>query len=232
MFSKNLAKIRNRYGLTEQDAAERIGSSAYTWKLWEAENMEPTLSELLQISEHFNISLDALLKSNFLDFDTRNIKLLLLDVDGVMTDGGMYYSENGDFLKKYNAKDGLAIQRAQKSGLEIGFISSSSYGNVIRNRAEVLHVSLVHVGSGKKVEIVEGWLSERNLTFENLAYIGDDLNDITLIRQAGLSACPSDACKEVRSSATVILPRKGGEGCVRYFIEEVLEIALEDLGLK
>lgn len=232
MFTKNLTKIRKQYALSIAEAAERTGVGAYTWELWENGNMEPSLNELIRISEVFHVSIDILLKQHYFIADIESIKLLLLDVDGVMTDGGMYYSENGDFMKKYNAKDGLAIKRAQKTGLEIGIISSSSYHTAIFNRAEVLKVKLVHVGDGKKIDIVEKWLAERGLSFANLAYIGDDLNDLTLIRKAGLSACPSDACKEVKAAATLILPPKGGEGCVRYFIEEVLTINLEPLGLK
>ncbi|MBX7241920.1 MAG: helix-turn-helix domain-containing protein [Bacteroidia bacterium] len=232
MLVKNLHKLRKQFQLSVEEAAQKIGVGAYEWELWENGNAEPSVAELIRISEEFSVLIDTLLKQHYMVADPENIRLLLLDVDGVMTDGGMYYSENGDFMKKYNAKDGLAIRRAQKTGLEIGFISSSSYHNAIFNRAEVLKVKLVHVGDGKKIDIVEKWLSERNLSFANLAYIGDDLNDIALIRKAGLSACPSDACKEVKAAATLILPPKGGEGCVRYFIEEVLSINLELLGLK
>ncbi len=232
MFKKNLFQVRKYHRLSLTEAAEKCGVSAYVWELWEGGYIEPDLSELVRIGNSFHISIDSLLKKDCFLLDIDSIKLLLLDVDGVMTDGGMYYSENGDFLKKYNAKDGLAIQRAKRANLEIGFISSSSYGNVIHKRAEILKVGLVHAGEGKKSEIVEQWLAERNLTYRNLAYIGDDLNDIVLIRKAGISACPLDACKQVREEATMILPLKGGEGCVRYFIEEVLNIPLESLGGK
>lgn len=164
--------------------------------------------------------------------DTSKIKLLLLDVDGVMTDGGMYYTESGDHIKKFNAKDGLAIRRSERYGLEIGFISSSSNVNIIRSRAETLKVKLVHVGDGQKIKIVEGWLAERNMDFSQVAYIGDDLNDIEVMQQVGLSCCPADACKTVKSMANVVLQSKGGEGVVREFIEEVMGVDLEKWGIK
>lgn len=163
---------------------------------------------------------------------TSDIKLLLLDVDGVMTDGGMYYTESGDFIKKFNAKDGLAIRRAERYGLEIGFISSSTNSNIIRSRAATLKVDLVHVGDGQKIEIVKGWLAERNLDFSQVAYIGDDLNDLEVMQKVGLACCPADACKTVKEQVHVILQSKGGEGVVREFIEEVLGVNLELWGIK
>lgn len=159
--------------------------------------------------------------------DTDQIKLLLLDVDGVLTDGGMYYTENGDYMKKFNAKDGLAIRRAERYGLEIGLITSSTQDRLIRQRAETLKIKLLHIGDGKKQEIVAHWLAEKKLDWAQVAYIGDDLNDWEVMQQVGLPVCPADACRQIKAVAKLVLQSKGGEGCVREFIEDIMGIELE-----
>lgn len=159
--------------------------------------------------------------------DTASIKLLLLDVDGVLTDGGMYYTENGDYMKKFNAKDGLAIRRAERYGLEIGLITSSTQDRLIRQRAETLKIKLLHIGDGKKQEIVARWLTEKKMDWTQVAYIGDDLNDWEVMQQVGLAVCPADACRQIKAIAKLVLQSKGGEGCVREFIEDIMGIELE-----
>jgi YrbI family 3-deoxy-D-manno-octulosonate 8-phosphate phosphatase len=200
------------------------------WEGWQANPSTLTLETLQHIAAHFEVSLEKLLFGQLKPFDVSAIRLFLLDVDGVMTDGGMYYSEDGNFQKKFHAKDGLALRRAIKTGLEIGFITSSTNIRIVTERAKTLHIPLVHVGEGKKVEIVEGWLKERNLEWKNLAYIGDDLNDMEVMLKAGLSVCPADAVRSIRKIAHIILEKKGGEGCVREMVEDVLDIRLEDWG--
>ncbi|MFN0202666.1 MAG: HAD-IIIA family hydrolase [Bacteroidia bacterium] len=153
-------------------------------------------------------------------------KLLLLDVDGVMTDGGMYYTEQGDQMKKFNAKDGLAIRRMQKQGYRVAFVSSSTNVNIIQNRAETLLVPRVYAGTGKKIEVVDSWLEEWGISYEEVAYIGDDLNDIDVIRKVGISTCPADATQRIKDTVDVVLQKKGGEACVRELVENVLGIEL------
>lgn len=153
-------------------------------------------------------------------------KLLLLDVDGVMTDGGMYYTEQGDQMKKFNAKDGLALRRLQKQGYRVAFVSSSTNVNIIQNRADTLFVPRVYAGMGKKIEVVESWLEEWGIRYEQVAYIGDDLNDIDVIRKVGISACPADATQRIKDAVDVVLQKKGGEACVRELVENVLGIYL------
>lgn len=150
---------------------------------------------------------------------SQNIRLLVLDVDGVQTDGGMYYTESGDRFKKFNSKDGLGIKRAIKQGVHVAFLSSSTHARVIRDRAETLGVQLVHAGPEEKLGVLSGWCKELGVALDEVAYIGDDLNDLTCIRAVGISACPADAVAAVKTAVNVVLDRSGGEGCVREFID-------------
>ncbi len=147
------------------------------------------------------------------------IKFLALDVDGVLTDGGMYYSNSGDEFKKFNTKDGLGIKRLVASGMNVAFISNGINDVLIRNRAKLLGVQYVYVGLDKKTIILEQWIHELQLDYSQIAYIGDDINDLEIIDKVGFSACPNDAVKAVKEKANTILNTKGGEGCVREFID-------------
>ncbi|MBI1288899.1 MAG: HAD-IIIA family hydrolase [Flavobacteriales bacterium] len=158
----------------------------------------------------------------FEEFATHNIKFLVLDVDGVMTDGGMYYTEGGDQFKKFNTKDGMAIKVALKKGFEVAFLSSGSQETIVKNRAETLGVKRVYVGSREKLEVLNEWCSELNLSLVNVAYIGDDINDLQVIDAVGFTGCPADAVEAVKQKVNVILNRKGGDACVREFVDEHL----------
>lgn len=158
----------------------------------------------------------------FETFATHNIKFLVLDVDGVMTDGGMYYTENGDQFKKFNTKDGMAIQVARNKGYHVAFLSSGSTEHIIQNRAKTLGVDRVYVGSRPKLQVLIEWCRELELSMENVAYIGDDINDLEVMDAVGFSGCPADAVEAVKLKANVILTRKGGDACVREFVDEHL----------
>jgi YrbI family 3-deoxy-D-manno-octulosonate 8-phosphate phosphatase len=151
-----------------------------------------------------------------------NIKLLVLDVDGVMTDGGMYYTESGDEFKRFNTKDGMAIRHLTKSGFQVAFLSSGKNQNIIRNRAELLGVQHVYVGFEEKIGILEAWRTKLGIEWSDIAYIGDDVNDAVVMGKVGLAACPSDAVDHIKSIATVHLKNKGGDACVREFIEQYI----------
>lgn len=158
------------------------------------------------------------------------IKLLLVDIDGTMTDGGIYYSEKGEVFKKFNVKDGMGIHRLMKlHGIEVGFISSGATPNLVKSRAEKLGIQLYHCGGEPKVEVVDQWVRERNISYAEVAYVGDDLNDLALIRKVGLAASPSDAATEVKQNVQIVLKQKGGEGCIREFIEDVLAVKLSEV---
>ena len=146
-----------------------------------------------------------------------NIKLLILDVDGVMTDGGMYYSESGDQFKKFNTKDGIAIKRMVDSGIEVRFLSSGTNIQLIQERANTLGVKTVYCGLQKKTEILESWINDLNFKKHEIAYIGDDINDLDAMKMAGFVTCPNDAIDQVKRQSNVILDSLGGHGCVREF---------------
>ncbi len=158
-----------------------------------------------------------------------DIKLLLVDIDGTMTDGSMYYSESGEVMKRFNVKDGMGIHYlVKKYGVEVGFISSGATPQLVKKRAQKLGVFLYYTGSRPKVEVVDEWLQSRSLSYDQLAFIGDDLNDLELMRKVGLAAAPADAAREIQQQAHIILKNQGGSGCVREFIEEVLGYSLAD----
>lgn len=152
----------------------------------------------------------------------KKIKLLILDVDGVMTDGGMYFSEDGNQTKKYNTKDGMAIMRLTKSDFQVGIISSGFKIDMVKNRADLLKIQHFYVGRDPKIGILTDWCTKLNIDLSEVAMIGDDINDYGIMTKIGFSACPYDAVKNIKNIADVILSKKGGEGCVREFIDEYL----------
>ena len=152
----------------------------------------------------------------------KDIKFLVLDVDGVLTDGGMYYSNSGDEFKKFNTKDGMGIKLAIAKGIKIGFLSNGKNSALINNRAALLKVEYVYVGNDNKMGVLNGWMKELKLDYSEIAYIGDDVNDAEVISHIGLSACPNDAIKSIKEKVNIILTNKGGEGCVREFIDNYL----------
>ena len=152
----------------------------------------------------------------------KKIKMLITDVDGVMTDGGMYFSSTGEEMKRFSVKDGMSVGLCRDAGIDFGFISAGHSLALVEARAKVLKVNHVYVGYTPKLEILNQWLKNLNLKAEEVAYIGDDLKDIPVMEAVGLSACPADAVKQVIAIADVVLSKNGGHGCVREFVEEIL----------
>ncbi len=194
----------------------------------DAENVsELTVYDLEAISEEYEVDLLSLLfkpmfRNDLFSKKLDKIKLLVLDVDGVMTDAGMYYTETGDQIKKYNARDGMAIQHLVKSGFQLAIISSGYKAEMVKARAELLGIQFCYVGREPKLEILKKHCKELNLSMENVAIIGDDINDLEVFRKVGFTACPSDAVLVIKSNSDVILSKKGGEGCVREFVDAYL----------
>ncbi len=151
-----------------------------------------------------------------------SIKLLLLDVDGTLTDAGVYFTEEGKQFKKFNARDGMGIKLALKSGIEVGIISHSHITTMVTARAEMLGITYVYVGQESKMDVLNGWMEQLRLTLDQVAYIGDDVNDLEIMQAVGVSACPSDAVAAIKAIADIQLALKGGEGCVREFIDGFL----------
>lgn len=153
-----------------------------------------------------------------------NIKLLILDVDGVMTDGGMYFSDNGEQLKKFNTKDGMGILHLTRSDFQVGIISSGFKGEMVRNRAEMLKIQHFYLGRGQKLDVLQEWCTKLKIGLQQVAMIGDDVNDLEVMKVIGYTAAPYDAVPAVLQQVDCILRTKGGDGCVREFIEEVMGI--------
>src|SRR5438105_848886 len=109
--------------------------------------------------------------------EAKNIKFLVLDVDGVLTDGGMYYSNSGDEFKKFNTKDGMRIKQAIKKGIKVGFLSNGKNTVLIGNRAALLGVEFVYVGFDNKIKVLNEWMEQLKFGYSDIAYIGDDIND-------------------------------------------------------
>ena len=189
---------------------------------------EIPLLDLEAIAEEYEIDLQGLIfsplfKDDFLAEKIARIKLLILDVDGVMTDGGMYFCESGDQFKKFNTKDGMGIIEIQRSNsIQIAIISSAFKGEAVKQRAELLGIERCYVGRDKKIAVLETWMEELGISIDEVAIIGDDVNDLPIITQCGFSACPSDAVAIVKQKVNVVLTSKGGEGCVRELIDNFI----------
>ena len=151
--------------------------------------------------------------------DAAHIKLLALDVDGTLTDSGIYVFDTGMQCRKFNSKDGLGVKRSVARGLNIGIISHSLVDGMIGIRAEMMDVKRVYVGQAPKLEVLAKWCEELGIGFDAVAYLGDDINDLPVLEAVGLAACPADAMPRVISACAVVLNKRGGEGCVRELLD-------------
>ena len=153
------------------------------------------------------------------------IKLFVSDVDGVMTDAGMYYSENGDELKKFNTHDGMAFQLLRSAGIKTGIVTTENT-RMVERRAAKLKIDYVHQGKGfgGKLEVIKQICEAEGIALANVAYIGDDINCLEALHAAGLKACPANAVEKVKNVPGIWhLTKKGGEGAVREFADRILQ---------
>lgn len=151
----------------------------------------------------------------------KNIKLLITDVDGVLTDCGMYYSEYGDELKKFNTRDGMGIQLLREYGIKTAIITKENT-KIVESRAKKLKVDDVHQGIDNKLIVFEELRKKYNLDYSEVVYVGDDINDIPVLEKTGISFCPNDAIDEVKDVCDYVLSKKGGEGTIREIVELVI----------
>jgi len=143
-----------------------------------------------------------------------DIRLLVMDVDGVMTDGKITYTSDGQEVKSFNIKDGLGIKRAQASGIETAIITGRT-SPMVERRARELGIAHLVQGREDKLAALSDLVDQMNLSLNQVAYIGDDLPDMAAIESVRLGACPADAATEVKSKANWVSTRAGGDGCVR-----------------
>lgn len=149
------------------------------------------------------------------------IKLILLDVDGVLTDGAVVIYGNGSESKRFHIRDGIALVWAQRAGLKVGLLSAR-HSDTTTQRAAQLGITLVYQGVASKAVVYEQIVGDTVMTNAEVAYMGDDVVDLAVLKRVGLSAAPSDAVAEVRSSVDFVSTYRGGEGAVRELVEMIL----------
>ena len=161
------------------------------------------------------------MKSEALADRCRRLKLVLSDVDGVMTDGRVLFLPGGGEARAFHVRDGLGVVLAHRAGLRTGIVSGRASADV-EHRARELGIALVRQGVADKAAALGEIMAAEGLAAHEVAYIGDDVNDLSVMRAVGLSAAPADAPFEVRAQAEMVTQAGGGGGCLREFLEAIL----------
>ena len=156
----------------------------------------------------------------------QQLRLFATDVDGVLTDAGMYYSESGDEWKKFNTCDGMGIKLLQKAGF-ITAIVTQERTRLVARRAEKLAIPELHQGVMDKLSVIRDMAARHGIALQQIAYIGDDVNDMEALKAVGVSAAPADGLPQVREVVDYVCQKKGGEGAVRELIELILQSRVE-----
>lgn len=156
----------------------------------------------------------------------QRIRLFATDVDGVLTDAGMYYSESGDEWKKFNTRDGMGIKLLQRAGLITALVTQERTRLVAR-RAEKLAISEVHQGAMDKLSVIREMATRHGLSLREVAFIGDDVNDMEALKAVGFSAAPGDSLPQVLQIVDYVCQKKGGEGAVREIAEMILRSRID-----
>ncbi len=151
------------------------------------------------------------------------IKLIVLDVDGVLTDGTITYDSEGREYKSFNVKDGYGIVRAIRSGIDIAVITGR-FSSMVEKRCHELGIKLLFQGVEDKLQVFQNLIKNMNLKREETAAMGDDLPDVPMLKAAGISAAPADATEEVKRIVNFVSSKPGGKGAVREFIDYLLEL--------
>jgi len=150
-------------------------------------------------------------------------KLVLTDIDGVWTDGGMYYDQTGNEWKKFHTYDSAGVLFCHQYNIPVGIITGEET-EIVKRRSEKLKIDYLFQGVKNKLEVAENLCKELNITLDDVAYIGDDFNDIKLLSKVGLSAAPINASDYIKKKVNWVIPVKGGDGAFREFIEKILNI--------
>lgn len=180
-----------------------------------------------QIDNQFDWELvEYLMKKYYIRHQYKNrlskIKCFLMDVDGVLTDGGVYYDTNGERLLRFNRQDGKGIELLKSHGYDIGVISAER-SEVVKKRLQKIGIDKSFLGIKDKLEVFNSILAEGNYLSDEVLFIGDDVQDLELIERAGFSACPSNAVRVIRNKAIYVCERSGGNGAVREVIDLLFE---------
>jgi 3-deoxy-D-manno-octulosonate 8-phosphate phosphatase (KDO 8-P phosphatase) len=166
--------------------------------------------------------------SDTLKDKAKKIKLLLTDCDGVLTDGCVYYSERGEELKKFSLRDGMGVERLRNlCGIDSGIITREN-SEIVRRRGEKLKMQHLYLGVRDKKEKLMEILDKNKLSAFEVAYIGDDTNDVEVLELAGLSACPSDAFEPIKKSVHYVCKAPGGAGAFRELVELIIHLRNEN----
>lgn len=150
------------------------------------------------------------------------IKLVITDVDGVLTDGGLYYTDEGIVMKRFQVKDGMGVVLLQKAGLECGILTTD-ISQMASKRAEKLKMDFCYIAVEDKAKKLEEICKKKNIKPENIAFIGDDVNDIGIMKIVGLTACPKDAVSQIIKLSNYVCKNNGGEGAFREFVDLILK---------
>lgn len=158
------------------------------------------------------------------------IKLIVFDVDGTMTDGKIYYSKNGEEVKRFSVRDGLGTILLNLAGLKTAIITSEN-SPIVTARAKKLRIEYVILGSRKKTETLKKLADDLDLNLQQVAFVGDDLNDLEALKIAGFSACPKNAVSAVRDIVDFVSSYNGGDGAIREIAEQILILQNKSVNL-
>ena len=153
----------------------------------------------------------------------QHITTFIFDVDGVLTEGNLFIDPNGELLRTMNVKDGYAMKTALQQNYNLCIISGGT-NNAVKHRLSALGIRDVFLGAHQKMDQLQEYLRKNNIKTENVLYMGDDIPDIPVMKLIGLPTCPQDAVAEVKHVAKYVSDKKGGKGCVRDVIEQVLKV--------
>jgi len=153
----------------------------------------------------------------------KHIKTLIFDIDGVMTDGNVLLTPDGDMLRSMNVKDGYALHIAIKKGYRI-IILSGGHSESVKPRFTGLGIEDIYLGIGNKLEVYQKIVADDKLNPAEILYMGDDIPDYKVMQEVGLAACPADAAQEIKRISHYISPYNGGNGCVRDILEQLMKV--------
>ena len=153
----------------------------------------------------------------------KSIKIVLTDVDGVLTDGGMYYSKNGEVMKKFNTRDGMGVELLSKNHIGTIIITKEK-SEIVKQRGKKIKVLKTYIGISKKENLLEKICKENKVSLNNIAYIGDDINDLEIMKRVGFSATPKNGIEKIKNISDYICESNGGDGVFREITELIISL--------